>query len=84
MIIHEFKDNDFNIIDQREDLEKLEPNFRWQTYTDILPRDEQPLYAHNGAYRNNANAKGRQPKAISRKTLSLFESVCFRVNPWRC
>ncbi len=43
---------------QREDLEKLEPNFRWQTYADILPRDEQPLYAHNGAYRNNANAKG--------------------------
>ncbi len=41
---------------QREDLEKLEPNFRWQTYADILPRDEQPLYAHNCAYRNNANA----------------------------
>ena len=43
---------------QRKDLEKLEPNFRSQTYTEILPRDEQPLYAHNGAYRNNSNSKG--------------------------
>jgi len=43
---------------QRNDLEKMEPNFRTQTYTEILPRDEQPLYAHNGAYRNNSNSRG--------------------------
>ena len=43
---------------QRNDLEKIEPNFRSQTYTEILPRDEQPLYSHNGAYRNNSNSRG--------------------------
>ena len=43
---------------QRNDLEKIEPNFRSQTYKEILPRDEQPLYAHNGAYRNNSKSGG--------------------------
>ncbi|MRI01218.1 hypothetical protein GH721_11815 [Kriegella sp. EG-1] len=42
----------------RKDLTKIEPNFRSQTYSEVLPADERVLHKHNGAYRNNGgNAK---------------------------
>ncbi len=37
----------------RKDLTKIEPNFRSQTYSEVLPGDERVLHKHNGAYRNN-------------------------------
>ena len=46
---------------QRKDLKKIEPNFRHQEYSEVLPQDERPLHLHNGAYRNNAiGAGGRE------------------------
>jgi len=48
---------------QRKDLEKIEPNFRNQTYKDVLPPSEQPVHFHNGAYRNNSNGAGRGEEA---------------------
>ena len=48
---------------QRNDLEKLEPNFRNQTYTEVLSPAEQPVLFHNGAYRNNSNAAGMEEEA---------------------
>lgn len=48
---------------QRKDLEKLAPNFRNQTYTEVLPPSEQPVHFHNGAYRNNSNGAGRGEEA---------------------
>ena len=43
---------------QRQDLTKVEPNFRKQEYTEVLPRDERPMHLHNNAYRNNGGSKG--------------------------
>ena len=48
---------------QRKDLEKLKPNFRNQTYTEVLPPDERPVHFHNGAYRNNSNGRGMGEEA---------------------
>lgn len=48
---------------KRNDLEKLEPNFRRQTYKEVLPPDEQPVHFHNGAYRNNSNGAGMGEEA---------------------
>ncbi len=48
---------------QRKDLEKLAPNFRNQTYTEVLPPDEIPVHFHNGAYRNNSNGAGKEETA---------------------
>ncbi len=48
---------------KRNDLEKLEPNFRSQTYKEVLPPSEQPVHFHNGAYRNNSNGAGRGEEA---------------------
>lgn len=48
---------------QRKDLEKLEPNFRNQTYKEVLPPSEQPVHFHNGAYRNNSNGTGMGEEA---------------------
>ena len=45
---------------QRKDLIKLEPNFRSQTYTEVLPQDERVLGLHNGAYRNDGGSDGRR------------------------
>ncbi|MCK5774644.1 MAG: hypothetical protein KAH25_00625 [Bacteroidales bacterium] len=45
---------------QREDLIKIEPNFRNQTYNEVLPPDERVLGLHNGAYRNNGGSDGRR------------------------
>lgn len=42
----------------RQDLTRIKPNFRRQEYTEVLPRDEQPMYLHNGAYRNNGGNNG--------------------------
>lgn len=47
----------------RKDLEKLEPNFRGQTYKEVLPPDEVPVLFHNGAYRNNRDGKGMRETA---------------------
>ncbi|MEM9141383.1 MAG: hypothetical protein AAGA86_00255, partial [Bacteroidota bacterium] len=43
---------------QRKDLVKIAPNFRRQTYSEVLPGDERPLHKHNGAYRNNGGSDG--------------------------
>ena len=43
----------------RKDLTKVEPNFRKQEYTEVLPSDERPLHKHNGAYRNHGRSGGR-------------------------
>ena len=43
----------------RKDLTKLEPNFRNQTYTEVLPPDERVLSLHNNAYRNNGGSEGK-------------------------
>ncbi len=43
---------------KRNDLEKIEPNFRKQTYKEVLPPDECPVHSHNGAYRNNSSSAG--------------------------
>ncbi|MCK4989252.1 MAG: hypothetical protein KAS29_02155, partial [Bacteroidales bacterium] len=42
----------------RQDLTRVEPNFRRQEYTDVLPRDERPMHLHNNAYRNNGGSNG--------------------------
>lgn len=47
----------------RNDLVKIEPNFRGQTYTEVLPPDERPLHNHNGAYRNNGGSGGKKEYA---------------------
>jgi len=44
----------------RNDLTKLEPNFRRQEYSEVLPRDERPMHLHNNAYRNNGGEGGRR------------------------
>jgi len=41
---------------KRKDLEKLGPNLRGQTYTEVLPPDEVPVHLFNGAYNNNSKA----------------------------
>ena len=43
---------------QRQDLTRIEPNFRKQEYTKVLPRDERPMHLHNNAYRNNGGSQG--------------------------
>jgi len=43
---------------QRQDLVKLEPNFRRQGFSEVLPPDERPVHFHNGAYRNNSRGNG--------------------------
>ena len=40
----------------RKDLVEIEPNFRSQTYSEVLPPDERVLHKHNGAYRNNGGS----------------------------
>lgn len=47
----------------RKDLTMIEPNFRSQTYTEVLPGDERVLHKHNGAYRNNGGSDGRREYA---------------------
>ncbi len=47
----------------RKDLTKLKPNFRGQTYTEVLPPDERPLHLHNGAYRNDGGNDGMREYA---------------------
>ena len=42
----------------RKDLTKVAPNFRRQTYTEILPKDERVLNLHNGAYGNDGGSGG--------------------------
>jgi len=42
----------------RKDLIKIKPNFRNQTYHEVLPQDERVLGLHNGAYRNNGGSDG--------------------------
>lgn len=34
----------------RKDIEFVEPNFRKQKLTEVLPRDERPMHLHNNAY----------------------------------
>lgn len=43
---------------QRKDLIRIAPNFREQTYSEVLPPDEQVLGLHNGAYRNDGGSDG--------------------------
>ena len=45
---------------QRKDLVTVEPNFRRQEYTEVLPQDERALDLHNGAYHNNGGSDGRR------------------------
>ncbi len=42
----------------RQDLTRIEPNFRRQEYTEVLPPDERPMHLHNNAYRNNGGSDG--------------------------
>ena len=44
----------------RKDLTRVEPNFRRQEYTEVLPRDERPMHLHNNAFRNNAGDLGNR------------------------
>jgi len=44
----------------RQDLTRVERNFRKQEYTEVLPRDERPVHLHNNAYRNNGGSGGRR------------------------
>ena len=44
----------------RQDLTRVEPNFRRQEYTEVLPKDERPMHLHNNAYRNNGGSDGRR------------------------
>ena len=48
---------------KRKDLEKMKPNFRSQTYKEVLPPDEQPVHFHNRAYQNNSTSVGMQSTA---------------------
>ncbi len=43
---------------QRQDLTRIEANFREQEYSQVLPRDERPMHLHNNAYRNNGGSDG--------------------------
>lgn len=44
---------------QRNDIVKLEPNFRKQEFKEVLPPDETPVHFHNGpSYRSNSRANG--------------------------
>jgi len=43
---------------QRQDLTRVDANFRKQEYTEVLPRDERPMHLHNNAYRNNGGSNG--------------------------
>ena len=55
---------DWNIDNShRKDLTVIEPNFRSQTYAEVLPADERVLHKHNGAYRNNGGSGGKQEYA---------------------
>lgn len=47
----------------RKDLIKIAPNFRSQTYTEVLPGDERVLHKHNGAYRNDGGSNGNREYA---------------------
>ncbi|MCD6596357.1 MAG: hypothetical protein J7L04_01640 [Bacteroidales bacterium] len=44
----------------RQDLTRVEQNFRRQEYTEVLPRDERPMHLHNNAYRNNGRSDGKR------------------------
>ncbi|MFC2123385.1 hypothetical protein ACFLU5_01135 [Bacteroidota bacterium] len=44
----------------RQDLTRVEQNFRKQEYTEVLPRDERPMHLHNNAYRNKGGSNGRR------------------------
>ncbi|MFZ1290763.1 MAG: hypothetical protein WAR79_11775 [Melioribacteraceae bacterium] len=46
--------------EHRNDLERIEENFRRQEYKVVLPQDERPLHLHNGAYKNNGKEEGRE------------------------
>lgn len=35
----------------RKDLVKLKPNYRKQSYVDLLPRDERPYHLYNAAHK---------------------------------
>ncbi|WP_419211333.1 hypothetical protein ACNR9Q_11320 [Maribacter sp. X9] len=48
---------------KRKDLKRLEPNFRDQTYSEVLPGDERTLHLHNGAYRNDGGSDGTREYA---------------------
>lgn len=43
----------------RNDVERIEANFRNQEYKEGLPPDERPVHLHNGAYRNNGGGAAR-------------------------
>lgn len=47
----------------RKDLTEIAPNFRSQTYSEVLPGDERTLHLHNGAYRNNGGSDGNREYA---------------------
>ena len=47
----------------RNDVERIEANFRNQEYKEGLPPDERPVHLHNGAYRNNSGGAGRSENA---------------------
>ncbi|MDX2442884.1 MAG: hypothetical protein QNK30_03690 [Bacteroidales bacterium] len=42
----------------RQDLTRIEPNFRRQEYKEVLPKDERPMHLHNGEYQNNGGNNG--------------------------
>jgi hypothetical protein len=42
----------------RKDIEFIEPNFRRQTLTEVLPPDERPVQRHNGNMFNNDRERG--------------------------
>ena len=48
---------------ERKDLTKIAPNFRNQTYSEVLPPDERVLSLHNGAYRNDGGSNGNREYA---------------------
>ncbi len=45
---------------QRNDLVQMDPNFRGQEYTEVLPQDERVMQLHNAAYRNSGGSDGRR------------------------
>jgi hypothetical protein len=45
---------------KRRDLKKVEPNFRKQEYSEVLPRDERPMHLHNNAYINHGGHGGKR------------------------
>ncbi len=44
--------------DHRQDLTRIEPNFRKQEYKEVLPGDERPMHLHNNSYINNGGNNG--------------------------